>query len=73
MKGVTLGAQPGDTLEFNNFTGPDNSPAVMELWLNNEQLAQVPYDNYYTGKPFRYTRSGGQSYTKNFAAGRIDL
>ncbi|WP_022821891.1 DUF5977 domain-containing protein [Hymenobacter norwichensis] len=72
VKGVTLGAQQGATLEFNNATGSDNSPATMALWLNNAQVASVPYENYYTGKPFRFALNG-QKYTKNFAAGRVDL
>ena len=72
LKGVTLGAQPGDTLEFNNAAGADNSGITMELWLANEQVASVPYENYYTGKPFRYAHNGTK-YTKNFTAGRVDL
>lgn len=72
VKGVTLGAQSGDTLEFNNASGADNSAVTMELWLSGEQLAAVPYENYYTGKPFRFTHNA-LKYTKNFAAGRIDL
>ena len=72
LKGVTLGAQSGDTLEFNNAAGADNSGITMELWLTNEQVASVPYENYYTGKPFRYAHNGTK-YTKNFTAGRVDL
>lgn len=72
MKGVTLGAQSSDTLEFNNASGADNSAVTMELWLSGEQLAAVPYENYYTGKPFRFTHNA-LKYTKNFAGGRIDL
>ncbi|AMJ65031.1 hypothetical protein [Hymenobacter sp. PAMC 26628] len=71
-KGVTLGAEAADQLEFNNASGTDNSPITMELWLSGSQVAAVPYENYYTGKPFRFTHSG-QKYTKNFAPGRIDL
>jgi hypothetical protein len=74
LKGVTLGAMPGDKLEFNNASGANNSPVEMSLYRNGEQVASVPFDAYYSGKACRYTLSAtGQRFTITFKAGQVDL
>lgn len=71
-KEVSLGAIAADTLEFDNFSGTDNSPLTLALWLGGTQVASIPYAAYYLGREYRFTHAG-ISYTKNFATGRVDL
>jgi hypothetical protein len=68
--GTSLGAVPEDFILFDNNQGAGGNAAIMNVFVNGEQVAAFNYgDTAYNGKPFAYFNSGNSTlYTGTIGA-----
>lgn len=71
--GITFTSLGADTLGFNPLT-PTGLPNTMNLYVGSTNVANILFDNVYTGQPFVFYRQSTQAYYfNNFNAGNINL
>lgn len=71
LKEITLGADPADSLEFNNLAITYNTPYEMLIYVGGSYTAKVTYATDYFGKAYRFTH-GGIQYSGTFSTGQVN-